>query len=179
MKYQVFLAEQGAAAQGRVDRTWKRATQFYDFIIRTLQATVQDIAKGRGEKVFSDYIGLPPASVAGKSIRVATITTGTNLGWSFEISAEAIPRGDGAEVWLRVYASCTNHVGTILYNTMFRSSELAGNPGTTNVNVESHLMVAPTHSAFSESINLETYQTNALAWVRRFIAAHAIKCDSQ
>jgi hypothetical protein len=179
LKHQISLAEQGAAAQGRVDRTWKRANQFYDFIVRTLQETVHGIAKGKGDKVFSDYAGLPAATIGDKPIHVASITTGTNLGWFFKVSAEAIPRRDGAEVWLRIYGSCTNHADSVLYQTMLRSAEIPGNPGTTNVTIESHLVLAPTRSDFSESINLEKYQTNVVAWVRRFIAAHAIRCDSQ
>ena len=179
LKHEIALAEQGAAAKGRVDRTWKRATQYYDFILRTLQETVQGIAKQKGDKVFSDYAGLPAAPFGDKSSHVASITTGTNLGWSFEVSAEGIPRGDGAEVWLRVWGSCTNHADRVLYQTMCRSSEAPGNPGTTNVNVESYLFLNPNHADFFQSANLETYQTNALAWVRRFIAAHAIRCDSR
>jgi hypothetical protein len=169
LKHQISVAEQGAAAQGRVDQTWKRATQFYDFIIRTLQETVQGIAKGKGDKVFSDYAGLPPLPMGDKGAHIANITTGTNLGWFFKVSAEGISRPSGAEVWLRVYGSCTNRAERVIYQTVVNSSE----------NVESHLMLTPTHAAFSQTFSLEAYQTNAIAWVRRFIAAHAIRCDSR
>jgi hypothetical protein len=169
LKHQISLAEQRAAAQGQVDHAWKRATQLYDFIIRTLQETVQGIAKRKGDKVFSNYTGLPAAPFGDKAVHVASITTGTNLGWFFEVSAEGIPRGVAAEVWLRVYGSCTNRAERVLYQTMVNFSE----------NVDSHLMLTPTHADFSQTFNLETYQTNAIAWVRRFIAAHAIRCESQ
>jgi len=179
LKHEILLTEQGVAARGRVERTWKRANQLYDFIIRTLQEAVHGAAKAKGEKVFSDYAGLPLAPIGDKSVHVAGITTGTNLAWRFEVSAEGIPSSDGAEVWLRVYGFCTNHTDSILYQTRFRSSEIPGPPGATNVYIESYLLLTPTHSDFSGSINLETYQTNALAWVRRFIAAHAIRCESR
>jgi len=179
LKHEILLTEQGVAAQGRVERTWKRANQLYDFIIRTLQEAVHGAAKAKGEKVFSDYAGLPLAPIGDKSVHIAGITTGTNLGWRFEVSAEAIPNGDGAEVWLRVYGFCTNHTDSILYQTRFRSSEIPAPPGATNVYIESYLLLTPTHSDFSGSMNLETYQTNTLAWVRRFIAAHAIRCESR
>jgi len=179
LKNKISLTEQGVAAQGRVERTWKRAKQFYDFIIRTLQEALYGIAKRNGDKVFSDYAGLPKAPIGDKPVHVASMTTGTNLGWRFEVSADASPRSDGAEVWLRVVGSCTNHADSILYQTMFRSSEILGMPGATNVNIESHLCLTPTHVDFSQAINLETYPTNAVAWVHRFIAAQAIRCDSQ
>lgn len=175
LKHQIMLAEQSSAAQGRIDQTWKGATQFYDFIIRTLQEAVHGIAKGKGDKVFSDYAGLPTAPIGDKQFHVASIATGTNLGWSFEISAEGISRNNAAEVWLRVFGSCTNRAGRVLYQTMVSSP---GNPGTTNLSASSHLMLTPRHVDFSQSIDLGAYQTNVMAWVRRFIAAHAIHCDS-
>jgi hypothetical protein len=176
LKQQIAGAEHAAMLQRRVDQTWKHATQLYDFIIRTLQQSVQSTAKTKGDKVFSDYAGLPPAPPSGKQINIASITTGTNFGWSFQISAEALPRNDSTEVWLRVFGSCTNLSDRVAYVTMFKSSEI---PGTTNVIAESHLQLNSYHTHFSEAINLEGYQTNATAWVRRFIGALASQCDSR
>lgn len=180
LRHQILLEEQRAAAKDRIDFTWKRSGQVFDFLIRTLQETIQSVAKPTGEKVFADYAGLPAAPFGDGSTHVASITTGTNLGWSFKISAEGIPRTRGAEVWLRVYGSCTNGANQVVYMTKIESSGAPENPQTPNLNAESHLwFTEKTHPEFSESIDLGSYQTNILACVRRFIAAHAIRCENQ
>lgn len=180
MRHQIAHAEQSAANNGRVERTWKRATPMFNFIIQTLQSLVRDIARSRSEKLYSDYSGLSTTPLGDKVIHIATITTGTKLGWSFEVTADAIPRGANyAEVWLRVQASCSNQVEKTLYQTMFSSSEIPGNPGSTNMNAESYLMLTPSHADFAQSVDLTGYQTNVLGWVHRFLAAHSIRCDGR
>jgi hypothetical protein len=176
LRHQISVAEQDAAAKGRVERAWKRSAQLFDFTVRTLQETVRGIAEAKRDKVFTDYVTLPTAPVGDKSVHVASITTGTNLGWSFKISADAIARSHGAEVWLRVQGSCTNRA-PISYHTMLRVT--VPEPGTTSIDVQSYLWLVPNHPDFSQSFNLEAYQTNTVAWVRRFIAAHAIECDKR
>jgi hypothetical protein len=183
LKDEISLAEETVAKQERFDRTRRRAIQYYDFMIRTLQTTVQDIAKSRGEKVFSDYRGLPviPVGCNGNT-HVATITTGTNLGWWFDLSACGGGTSVDAFVWLYVQGYCSNRLDKNQYTgyyTKFTSSETLGNPGSTNVTAESYLYLTPTHCDFRQRVNVDGYETNILAWVHRFVAAHAIRCDGR
>ena len=139
--------------------------------------------KAEAKKVFSDYTGLPAIPYGcDKNVHVATITTGTNLWWWFDLSACGSAKSGGADVWLYVQGYCSNRLDKNQYTgyyTKFTSSETLGNPGSTNMNAESYLLLTPTRFDFVQGVNVEGYETNILAWVRRFIAAHSIRCDSR
>jgi hypothetical protein len=178
LRHERLLAEQKATAQVRIDRTWDRARQLYDFIIRTLQIKIQGVAEDRGEKVSSNYTGLPAAIGTDKIIRIGTITTGTNLGWRFEISAEAIHRGAAGEVYLRVIGTCPGQ-GYVHWLTALKTSENAGNPVITNVVAESGLSAKPNVGPDLKPFNFENYQTDGLVFVQKFIGAIAVGCEGR